>query len=73
VREHGLTPIVKHDRRFKTGGAHEAVETEALSQALIVQIVRDRIDALLPAPLDAIRVREDEERQRLRRLLRRAR
>jgi hypothetical protein len=35
--------------------------------------VRDRLDALLPAPLDPIKVREDEERERLRRLLRRAR
>ena len=51
VRDHGLTPIIKSDRRFKNGGAHEAVETEALSQRLIVQIVRDRLEALLPAPL----------------------
>ena len=37
--------IIKHDPRFKNGGAHEAVETEALSQAVIVQIVRDRLDS----------------------------
>jgi hypothetical protein len=50
--------------------AHEAVETEALSQRLIVQIVRDRLDALLPVPLEAVRVRESQERERLRALLR---
>lgn len=66
VREHNLTPIIKSDRRFKNGGAHQAVETEALSQRLIVQIVSDRLDALLPEPLDAVRLREEEERERLR-------
>ena len=49
---YSLTPIVKTDRRCKDGGEHEAVETEALSQATIVQIVRDRLDALLPEPLE---------------------
>ena len=42
VSDYGLTPIIKTDRRFKSGGAHEAVETEALSQRLIVEIVRLR-------------------------------
>jgi hypothetical protein len=73
VREYGLTPIIKSDRRFKDGGAHEAVETEALSQRVIVQIVRDRLNALLPEPLEVFRIREEEERERLRRLLRRRR
>jgi hypothetical protein len=66
VRDHELTPIIKRDRRFKSGGDHVAVETEALSQALIVQIVRDRLDVLLPTPLDAILAREEAERERLR-------
>jgi hypothetical protein len=70
VRDYGLTRIIKRDGRFKSGGAHEAVETEALSQRVIVEIVRARLDVLLPAPLDAIRVREEEERERLRRRLR---
>ena len=72
VREHGLTPIIKTDGRFKNGGAHEAVETEALSQRLIVQIVRDRLDELLPEPLSRFLVREEIERERLRVLLGRA-
>jgi hypothetical protein len=70
VRDHRLTPIIKSDKRFKTGGAHEAVETEALSQRVIVDIVRDRLDALLPEPLAAVAIREDRERRRLRDLLR---
>ncbi len=41
VARYGLTPIIKTDKRFKNGGGeHEAVETEALSQTLIVDIVR---------------------------------
>jgi hypothetical protein len=31
VEEYSLPTLVKHDRRFKDGGTHEAVETEALS------------------------------------------
>jgi hypothetical protein len=73
VREHNLTPIIKSDRRFKNGGTHEAVETEALSQRLIVQIVRDRLDALLPEPLEQFRAREAKERAHLRAMLNRRR
>ena len=52
---------------------HNSVETEALSQSVIVQIVRDRLDALLPEPLEDVQEREEAERERLRRILRRAR
>jgi hypothetical protein len=69
VQEHELPIVVKTDRRFKNGGAHEAVETEALSQRLIVQIVRDRLDELLPEPLSHFLAREEVERERLRVLL----
>lgn len=65
-----LIPIVKRDARFKNGGAHDAVETEALSQAVIVQIVRDRLDALLPEPLESVLEREEAEREELRKLIR---
>jgi len=59
----------RYDRRFRNGGAHEAVETEVLSPRLIVQIVRDRLNALLPEPLETVLAREEEERERLPRLL----
>jgi hypothetical protein len=48
---------------------HEAVETEALSQTLIVNIVRTWLDELIPRPLDRVLVRERRERARLRRLI----
>ena len=50
--------IIKTDGRFKNGGGrHEAVETEALSQMLIVDIVRDWLDARLPQALDRVAAR----------------
>jgi hypothetical protein len=72
VDRYSLPIIIKWDKRFKNGGAHEAVETEALSQRLIVQIVRDRLDELLPEPLSHFLGREEVERERLRILLGRA-
>jgi hypothetical protein len=71
VRTEGLTVIQKYDKRTKQ--YHPAVETEALSQQKIIEIVRDKLDELLPAPLDEFRAREETERERLRALLTRRR
>jgi hypothetical protein len=87
VEDHNLTVIIKKDKRFTKGGGsrervltegprlkpdeHEAVETEVLSQTLIVSIVRDWLDGLLPQPLDTVLVRERRERAQLRRLIER--
>jgi hypothetical protein len=70
VEHYDLPIITKRDKRFKgRRGVHQAVETEALSQTLIVNIVRERLDVLLPQPLDRVLVRERRERDRLRRLV----
>jgi hypothetical protein len=70
VTRYGLPTIVKTDKRFKNGGGrHEAVETEALSQTLIVDIVRRWLERQLPEPLDRVLVRERRERARLRRII----
>jgi hypothetical protein len=61
-----LPVITKHDRRFANGSEHETVETETLSQDVIVGIVRERLDALLkviPDTLEAVREREQRERE----------
>ena len=70
VEQYNLPTITKTDKRFiNGGGVHEAVETEALSQTLIVDIVRNWLDGLLPQPLEQVLVRERRERARLRRLI----
>jgi hypothetical protein len=52
-----LTVIDKYDRRTKR--AHPSVETEALSQSVIVQIVRNRLNELLPQSLEDVHEREE--------------
>jgi hypothetical protein len=64
VQDHSLPVIMKIDNR--DGRERESVETEALSQRLIVDIVRDRLDELLPEPLADVQAREDEQREKLR-------
>jgi hypothetical protein len=65
VRVFRLTPIEKVDRRFRPPRRYEAVETEALRQNVIVDLVRERLDSLLPQPLDHVLVREGGERERV--------
>ena len=62
-----LPVIIKHDRRFSSGGEHEAVETEALSQRIIVDILRERLEHLLPEPLESVHERAEQERIIMRR------
>jgi hypothetical protein len=69
VREHDLPVIVKHDHRYKDGRAHEAVETEAISQRVLVDILRARLDELLPEPLPRVCERERRQRTAVSRLL----
>jgi hypothetical protein len=62
VRDYGIPPIEKVDNRYRGGKLTVAYETEALSQIVIQQLLTDRLDALLPEPLEDVRVREDAER-----------
>jgi len=71
VQQYGLPVIIKHDRRYKDGRPHEAVETEAISQAVLVDILRGRLDSLLPEPLSRVQERERRQRLRIERILRR--
>jgi hypothetical protein len=52
---HGLTPISKYDGRDKKH--HDAIETEALNQAVIVEILRSRLDELIPQSLKTVQAR----------------
>lgn len=71
IDQYNLPMIEKHDRRFKDGGAHLAVETEALSQRIIVEILRSRLDEFLPEPLASVQERAARERAIIQRALER--
>jgi hypothetical protein len=73
VDQYDLPVIEKHDRRYSDGHPHEAVETEALSQTIIVEIVRDRLDQLLPEPLTTVLEHEARQRAKIQRALQRLR
>jgi len=70
VAAYDLPVIIKHDRRYKDGRPHEAVETEAISQRILIDILRARLDELLPEPLTRVLERERRQRARIEKLLR---
>jgi hypothetical protein len=67
VRDHDLERLTirKADRRYRPVRYHDAVETEALRQTIIADIVRARLDALLPEPLARELEREEQQRRSL--------
>ena len=52
-----LPVITKNDHRYRDSRPHEAVETEAISQRILIEILRGRLDVLLPEPLARSRTR----------------
>ena len=56
VDQYELEPIQKWDERLHE--YHPAVETEAIGQSLIVVLVIDRLNVLLPEPLKAVLARQ---------------
>jgi hypothetical protein len=54
LRRRGVEPVRKKDKRFKGGRPHDAYEAEAIGQRAVIDIVRERLDALLPEPLDRV-------------------
>ncbi len=61
VSERDLPVIDKHDRTL--GGSFPAVEVEALGQEVVIGLVREALDALLPEPIGEVRQRERVERE----------
>jgi hypothetical protein len=66
VEQHDLPTIEKHDRRYKDGRPHEAVETEPLGQKLVSDLLERELIALLPEPLENVREREKRQQQTVR-------
>jgi len=56
--------ITKLDKRYKPAKEYEAIECEALGQDVLVRLIRDHLDSLLPEPLDVVRERERRQRER---------
>jgi hypothetical protein len=73
VDQYDLPVIEKHDRRYNDGHPHLAVETEAIGQRIIVDIVRSRLEQLLPEPLRSVQVRADAQRSVIQKALQRLR
>jgi hypothetical protein len=71
LKRRGVKPIKKEDKRFRDKKPHLAYEAEALGQALVTQIIRDRLADLAPVPLAEILEREKEQAEQVERLLRR--
>lgn len=67
AKRYRLTAIQKYDARTKR--YHPAIETEALSQAVIVDLLRRRLDFLIPKPLSRVQEQERREQRRMRRIL----
>jgi hypothetical protein len=68
--QYNLPKIIKRDRRYKDGRPHEAVETEAIKQTVLIEILRVWLEARLPEPLARVQERERRQRKRLAALLR---
>jgi hypothetical protein len=60
-----LPTIMKPDRRFRPAKMMPAIETEALKQEVIVEIVRSQLDAMLSQPIERVLEREKRQRKRL--------
>jgi hypothetical protein len=71
VDKYGLRSLAirKADRRYKPPRFHDAIETEALKQNVIVGIIRNALDAELPEPLATVLEREKRQRAAVQRLL----
>jgi hypothetical protein len=67
VESHDLArlAIPKSDKRYRPPRTHDAIETEALSQRIILDIVEERLAYLLPERLERVLEREREERAEL--------
>jgi hypothetical protein len=69
VEARSLPVVQKRDNRFKPARSFDAVETEALGQSRIQDLLRARLDALLPEPLAVVAERERSQREAMRELL----
>jgi hypothetical protein len=58
--------ITKLDKRNKPAKEYEAIECEAMGQGVLVRLIRDTLDAILPKPLADVLAREQAQRAKVR-------
>jgi hypothetical protein len=73
AEERGLPPKPGTDNRYRDGNPHVSYECEALGQSVLKDMLTERLDELLPEPIEDVLEREEEERQAIRRTLQRRR
>jgi hypothetical protein len=71
VERYDLPKIIKRDRRYKDERPHEAVETEAIGQRVLIGILRAWLEMRLPEPLGRVQEREARQRRQIAALLQR--
>ncbi len=69
VRESAFPAKSKLDYRFKPARAFDAVETEALGQARIMELLKEKLEAAVPEPLTEVLRREEVQRVSVRKRL----
>jgi hypothetical protein len=65
IAERNLEPAWKIDNRYRPPRESLAWEAEALGQRMIMNLVREALDAQLPEPFTDVLEREERERERL--------
>jgi hypothetical protein len=69
VDQYKLPIIMKHDRRYNDGRPHRAVETEALNQKLIIELLEKELIVRLPEPLERVLEREKRQQRALEKII----
>jgi len=54
--------ITKTDKRYKHGRPYQAIECEAVGQVTLEQLLRAKLNELLPEPLESVLARQEEQR-----------
>jgi hypothetical protein len=66
VRERDFPVKTKLDYRFRPAREFEAVETEALGQRRIMELLAEKLEAEVPEPLSVVLEREKQQRVQVR-------
>lgn len=72
LKRRGVKPIGKVDKRYLKGDPRRhqmAFEVEALTQSVVTRLLRERLDAVLPEPLERVLEREERQKRRVQRKL----